>query len=380
MIYLNQASTTFPKPNIVRKAYIKAFDSIPFGENRSNLNLEEENLINSCRKNIGILFGIKNIDDIYFSSSSTASFNDLFRILNLCKGNIIISCFEHNSVVRPLYNFENITDDIRVVPCDEYGNIKPVDIENLIDINTKAIIINHCSNVTGNIQDLRAISSIVKKYQLLFIVDASQSGGCIPVKTEEFGIDILVFTGHKGLFGVQGTGGYYLKNSKTYRSCRYGGTGSQGLKYVYEKDDKTPFEVGTPNFHGLSALNAGVKFILDTGIDVILKTEMELINKLINGLRSVDNVVIYTSPFDCKRGPIVSFNIKGLSSFDVGYILENNYGIIIRAGYHCAPLIHKYLKTENCGTVRVSVSIFNTTQEIEAVINAVKDIVETLKL
>lgn len=378
MIYLNQASTTFPKPDIVRKAYIKAFDSIPFGENRSNLNLDNENLINSCRKNLGLLLGVKNIDDIYFSSSATASFNDLFRILNLAKGNIIISCLEHNSVVRPLYNFDNITDEIRVVPCDEYGNIKPCDVENLIDLNTKAVIINQCSNVTGSIQDLSSISTIVKKNHLLFIVDASQSGGSIPIKIDELGIDVLVFTGHKGLFGVQGTGGYYLKNSRIYRSCNYGGTGSQGLKYIFEKNDKTYFEVGTPNYHGLSALNAGVKFILDIGTDEISKIEMGLINKLINELRCIDKVIVYTSPFECKKGPIVSFNIKGLSSFDVGYILENNYGIIIRAGYHCAPLIHKYLKTENCGTVRVSVSIFNTIQEIEAVINAVKDIVVTL--
>lgn len=374
MIYLNQSSTTYPKPDVVRNAYIKAFDSIPFGENRNNINLGFEDPFTQCRENLGKLFCIENTDDIYFSSSATDSFNLLLNILDLSTGNVIITSTEHNSLVRPLYNLNNITKDIRVIACDQFGKIDPISIEKQLDENTKAIFVNHCSNVTGCIQDLRAIGNIAKKHGILFVVDASQSGGCIAIDVENSNIDVLIFTGHKGLFGVQGTGGYYLKNSQNYRPFRYGGTGKEGKKFYYNSNDKKEFEVGTQNYHGICALNAGVKFILDTGVNKIFQIESNLVNILIEGLKKLNKVIVYINPLDSFRGPTVSFNIKGFSSFDVGYILENSYNIIIRSGYHCAPFIHKYLNTEEFGTVRISVSIFNNEEEIYSLLSAIEDI------
>lgn len=349
MIYLNNAATTYPKPPAVLEAVATALANPPVSGLRSNLTAADD-LMTALRRSLGQLFNIGDYERIFFAASATDAIN---RVLGGIKvQDVEAAADNHNSVLRPLYNRESKTAP-----------------QSWVDTLPALEIVNHCSNVTGEIHD-------VCKHDALLMLDASQSAGCIPVDVDGWGVDILVFTGHKALFGPTGTGGYYVRRSIPLRPTQFGGTGRDSSILTYTDGD-WEYEVGTQNLAGLAGLKAGVDYVLERGVENIFRKEQEQANWLIAQLRSVGRVQVY-SDGGARQGPVVSFNVVGLLPADVGYILQNSYDITVRTGLHCSPLVHNEIGSAPHGTVRVSLSDFTTQAELERLVAAIKDIAHSL--
>lgn len=376
MVYLNQAATTFPKPKQVLDAVSDAIANPPQGQFRSSS--ASEDIFDNCRKNLGELFGVREYQNIVFTAGATAAANALFYGLDFRTGQIIVSQTEHNSILRPAMNLtEKISEGI-VLPCDEMGYLEPEKLEEILSKyqdSISAVFINHCSNVTGVIQPIAKLAEICHNHGAMIVADFSQSAGCIPIKAAQWDIDAFIFAGHKGLYGIQGIGGYYIKSEYSLKPFMYGGTGRDSRIIKYNSDFE--YEVGTGNGPGVAALNAGVRFVLDKGVENIRLHEMNLMNYLYEGLKEIDRINIISIPKDV-RGPVFSFTVDGMKTGDVAYILQNGYEITVRTGLHCAPLIHEALGTKDDGTIRVSVSYFNTKEDIKALIAAMVDITASL--
>ncbi len=384
MIYLNNAATTYPKPRSVNQALVAAWQLPPESPFRSSSFKEGNDVMSVCRKNLGLLLGISNFERIYFSSGATDSINRIFGGLELSGLPVVITSTEHNSVLRPLFNNPILAENIHVVDCDGNGKVSPDDIESVLAECSKSknlrnvscsglLILNHCSNVTGAVQEAKRIGEICHKYGFLFMLDVSQSAGCIPIKADSWGVDLLVFTGHKSLFGPQGTGGYYAIKEIMLKPYLFGGTGLDSSRIVYEDSNDYEYEVGTQNIVGIAGLNAGVEYVLGRGIEHIESEEIEKMTRMYDSLSKNPNVTLYGNIQD-NRGPVMSFNVKGMKPSDVGYILQNAYDITVRTGLHCSPLIHRALHTEKEGTVRVSISDLTSWSDVEGFLNAVNEI------
>lgn len=363
MVYLNNAATSYPKPPSVVKAMTAAMDCPPNSPLRSNA--MGCGLLPSLRHRLGRLLGIADTDRIFFCSSATDAVN---RVLGgLRWSGYAFSANSHNSILRPMAN-------------------------NLLhDAGSKFSVMayNHCSNVTGEIIDVRHECEDAHRKGYLFLLDAAQSAGCIPIDVDGWGVDMLVFTGHKALFGPTGTGGYYVRRGIPLRPTQFGGTGRDSSIITYDDGD-WEYEVGTQNMVGLAGLKAGVDYVLERGVEKIFKKQQRQTAWLIETLRAIRNVSLYVASThrpiansqrpmaNSRQGPIVSFNIEGLQPADVGYILQNSYGITVRTGLHCAPLLHQQLGTGEYGTVRVSLSDFTTQEDLEALVTAVSAIANSL--
>ncbi len=363
MIYLNNAATTYPKPQCVAEAHAEALCAPPAGQFRSGGQSGGRDVLACCRKNLGKLLGIGNPERIFFTSGATDSLNQLFHGLQRKGRKVLVTQTEHNSVLRPLLNGIAADAVTETVPCDKNGWVSPEAFEERITAETGLFVLNHCSNVTGMVQEAARFGEIAKKHGVLFLLDASQSAGCIPVDCDGWQADALVFTGHKGLFGPQGTGGFFLRDGVRMKPYRYGGTGKDGSRLVYGEGD-FEYEVGTQNGHGIQALNAGVEYILERGVEKIAEEERLLMKRLYEGLAEMKGVTVYGEK-ERNRGPVLSMNVAGLRPSELAYILQNGYETVVRAGLHCAPLIHRVLGTEGYGTVRVSVSALTERQEVE---------------
>lgn len=372
MIYLNNAATTYPKPQCVQDACTAVFHKLPGGQFRSADSSERRNVFGDCQKKLGKLFGIRETERIHFTSGSTEALNKILYGLGIPASQILTTATEHNSVLRPLYNIPSIKGEPAIVPCDRRGRVSPEEIKRRLTPDIRAVIINHCSNVTGYIQKMDEIAGIVKERKLLLIVDISQSAGCIPVDVDGWGADAVAFTGHKSLFGIQGSGGYYVRKGIPFSPMFFGGSGKDSRRLVYDAHN-FEYDAGTQNGIGIAALYAGIGYLLEKGIGKIQAEEQEKIRYLYQELSAFPEIVLYGNAEE-NKGPVISFNIEGLTAADTAYILQNSYQIVTRAGLHCAPLIHRYLGTEKNGTVRVSISDLNTWAELEEFVAAVREI------
>ena len=379
MIYLNQAATTYPKPQCVLDAYTAAFTHPPAGQYRSNAGGKDAK--EACRKSLGKLLGVQETDRIFFSSGATDSSNALIYGLPLAGKTAAASQTEHNSILRPLMNLKDQVGQVVVIPCDSYGKIHLEALERILEEEKPAaVFVSHCSNVTGMIQNMEAIGQMVHEHETLFVADVSQSAGCIPIDADAWKVDALIFTGHKSLFGVPGTGGYYVRSGIHFRPYRFGGTGRNSSQLTYENGDYE-YEPGTANDPGIAALDAGVSWILEKGVTAIAKEEQRLMKKLYEGLDAIPGVKTYGT-WKTNLGPVLSFNIADLLPGDTAYILQNSYDITVRTGLHCAPLIHKAMGTMQSGTVRVSISALTAEEDVDALLEAVNEIctgMETVK-
>ena len=376
MIYLNQAATTFPKPRCVLDAHAAALSAPPEGQFRGSA-AQNGNVFDRCRNNMGRLLGIADADRIYFTSGATDAANALVNGLPLAGKRVLATQTEHNSVLRPLMNLKDRVGDVDIVPCDALGRVDPSDMERMFSRPAAALFVNHCSNVTGMVQDIPALSEIAHRHGALLVLDASQSAGCLPVDADVWGVDALIFTGHKALFGPQGTGGYYVRSGVPLRPYRYGGTGRNSRQLTYDDGDYE-YEVGTQNAPGIAALNAGIEYVLERGVTAIHAKECGLMKALFEGLADIPGVTLYGN-YELCHGPLLSFNIRGLAPSDVAYILFGSYGITVRAGLHCSPLIHDAMGTSENGTVRVSVSDLNAEADMTALIAAVREIASNME-
>jgi cysteine desulfurase family protein len=344
------------------------------GRSGHSLSIEAARIVYETREALSVLFHVKDSSRIVFTLNATESINLALKGLLKYKDHVITSSMEHNSVMRPLRDLEKRGVALTVVPCFEDGTLDPREVEKKIQSTTRMIVLNHASNVTGTLLPIKEVSRTARKYDLLFLVDAAQTAGAYPIDVEKDGIDLLAFTGHKSLYGPQGTGGLFIGeriDEKEMIPLKQGGTGSRSE--FEEQPDFLPdrFESGTPNGVGIAGLLAGVQFVLGKGVEQIRQNEMTLIEKLIMGLKKIPRVKLYGTGSQKDRIATLSFNLGRRSPSDVALRLEKEFGILCRPGLHCAPAAHRTLGTFPEGTVRFGLSAFNTEAEVETAVQAI---------
>ena len=377
MIYFDNAATTLHKPHEVIEAVVHAMTTAGNASRGTHTgSLAASRTVYETRKKIADFFHCSRADHVIFTSNSTEALN-IAICGTLGKGDHIISTdLEHNSVLRPLYHLEEQGASLTFLSANKKGCIDYDDFKRSIKPNTKAIVCTHASNLTGNVLDIERIGRIAKAHNLLFIVDASQSAGCIEINMETMNIDILCFTGHKGLLGPQGTGGLCIHESVEIRPFKHGGSGIHSYEKGQPQAYPARLEAGTLNSHGIAGLCAAINYINTITIPVIAKKEQELLWHFYKGICNIPEIHIY-GDFDTKeRAAILSLNIEGYDSGTVSDLLSQEYDIASRPGAHCAPRMHQALGTTETGAVRFSFSSFNTMEEVETAIQALKELVE----
>lgn len=377
MIYFDNAATTLHKPHEVIEAVVHAMTTAGNASRGTHTgSLAASRTVYETRKKIADFFHCSRADHVIFTSNSTEALN-IAICGTLGKGDHIISTdLEHNSVLRPLYHLEEQGASLTFLSANKKGCIDYDDFKRSIKPNTKAIVCTHASNLTGNVLDIERIGRIAKAHNLLFIVDASQSAGCIEINMETMNIDILCFTGHKGLLGPQGTGGLCIHESVEIRPFKHGGSGIHSYEKGQPQVYPARLEAGTLNSHGIAGLCAAINYINTITIPVIAKKEQELLWHFYKGICNIPEIHIY-GDFDTKeRAAILSLNIEGYDSGTVSDLLSQEYDIATRPGAHCAPRMHQALGTTETGAVRFSFSSFNTMEEVETAIQALKELVE----
>lgn len=377
MIYLDSSATSFLKPPQVAEAVFRSFNTIGnAGRGAHAPTLNASRLIYDTREKLAALFGTPDPSRIAFTCNATEALNIAIHGAIHPGEHVITTACEHNSVLRPLYLKEKEGTGLTIIPADKKGRIRYDLLESSVKSNTSAIVLTHASNLSGNVTDLAFVSNFAKKHGLLLIVDASQTAGSLPINVVKMGIDILCFTGHKGLFGPQGTGGLYVREGLTLSPLKSGGSGIHSFDRQHPTDMPTALEAGTLNGHGISGLNAGLDYILSTGVKNIHAKEISLARRFVNGISDISDLKLYGDIDAPLRTPIISLNIGNMSSASVSDILWEDYEICVRAGAHCAPLMHKTFGTEKQGAVRFSFSCFNTEAEIDTAIRAMHEIAE----
>ncbi|MFP4564371.1 MAG: aminotransferase class V-fold PLP-dependent enzyme [Spirochaetia bacterium] len=384
-VYLNNAATSFPKPAQVIEAVNRVIRTVPADHHRSH-SRGLSDPVEECREACAAFLGVTDSETIFLGSGATEALNILVHGLLSPGDHVVVTSRAHNSVLRPLNELAERgvislttleTDIAGIVPTESFGDA--------VRENTRAVFVNHASNVTGSVADLEEIRRHIP--DILLIVDASQAAGMIDIDLAGGDVDALVFTGHKYLFGLPGTGGMYLRRGLDLEPLVTGGTGVMSDSLLHPR--KRPFvhEAGTPNGPGFAALAAGIRFIREIGLSEIRSRTKHLADRLAFELASIPRVRVIGRPAEPAESagagarelphtPVVSFIIEGLPPDETGYILEESFGIKVRSGLHCAPLIHRYLGTEDGGTVRASLSYFTTEDEIGRLLEAVRMIAE----
>lgn len=372
MIYLDNAATSFPKPSEVYEEVLNCMKNYGANPGRGSHDMAVKSALKimDTRALICELFNMPSPFNLIFTSNATESLNIAIKGVLKRGDHVISTVIEHNSVLRPLHSLSKSGIEITLVGVDKAGYVNSNDIKKEIKENTKMIIINHASNVLGSIQDIESIGKFSKENGIVFMVDASQSAGVVPIDVENAHIDLLAFSGHKGLLGPQGTGGLFIREGIKLKNFKEGGTGSNSHFMVQPDFIPDQFESGTLNTPGIAGLCEGIKFIKRIGIDNIQKCEEKLLSHLLEELKKLSYVKIYGNNSIKQRSAVLSFNIDGIDASTVGEQL-NEDGIAVRTGYHCAPLIHEVIGTEYAGTVRVSPGYFNTFEEIEKLVKAI---------
>ena len=374
---MDNAATTIQKPDEVKAAVTAAFDSMGnAGRGASQPSLDALRVIYDTREKLAHLFNGGNAKQIVFTANSTESLNIAIKGIFEKGDHVITTVLEHNSVLRPLYECRENGAELTILGCDHRGNISYEELESAVRKNTKAVVCTHASNLTGNMIDLKRTGEIAGRNGLLFIVDASQTAGVYPVDVQENGIDVLCFTGHKSLLGPQGTGGMYVRTGVKIRPLLSGGSGIDTYNPCHPSEMPTALEAGTLNGHGIAGLGAAVSYLEQTGLDVIRNRELALMRQFYEGVSRIPGVKIYGDFETDRRCPIVSLNIGDYDSSEVSDELNMTYGIVTRPGAHCAPLMHRALGTVSQGAVRFSFSHYNTEEEVEYAVKAVKELTD----
>ena len=382
-IYLDNAATSFPKPESVAAEMIAFQRDIGANPGRSGhgRSVESARVIFETREALAKLFYVDDPLRIILTKNSTEALNIAIQGALQAGDHVITSSMEHNSVMRPLRFFEKIGVDLTVVPCSPTAALDPDDIRKAFRKNTKMVILTHASNVTGTIMPIEAVGGVIKeKSDALFCVDAAQTAGVLPINLEEMSIDLLAFTGHKSLYGPQGTGGLYIRKGveNRIRPIMMGGTGSRSE--FEEQPDFMPdkYESGTPNTVGCAGFKAGVHFVLEHTPEAIRAKEQKLVSRFLDQLRECGDDVTIHGPRDAaERTAVVSFNVKGVVPSDAALYMEDTWGILCRPGLHCAPAAHRTINTFPQGTIRFSFGFFNNNQDVDLAADAVRSLLKS---
>lgn len=377
MIYLDNAASSWPKPPGVAQA---VYDAIMHhganpGRGSHQMAVQAGRICFEARKQVAQLLGVTNPNDIVFTSNTTSALNLAIQGVLSDGDHVICTHVEHNSVRRPLEMLRrNRQVEVSYAETSESGELKPEQIESLIRPNTKLIVCNHSSNLLGSVLPIDQIGEIARKHKIIFLVDAAQTIGVIPINVQQLPVDMLAFPGHKSLLGPQGTGGLYIRPGLEVKPLLYGGTGSQSEAIDQPNVRPDRFESGTPNTPGLAGLIEGVKYVIEQGPEQIYQHEWELTQLTMEKLSEIKGIRLLGPPIGAERTGIVSFTLKGIDSSEISFILDRHYNIAVRSGYHCTPLAHTVAATVEQGAVRASFGCFNTLQDAEALIQAVKEI------
>ena len=333
MIYMDNAATTMQKPQQVIDAVAAAMCSMGnAGRGAHAASLGAARTIYDAREKLACFFHAENPKQIAFTMNSTESLNIALKGVLNPGDHVITTMLEHNSVLRPLYELQEKGTELTILKSNPQGTLDYEDFEKAIKENTKAIVCTHGSNLTGNLVDVKRVGEIAKKHGFLFIVDASQTAGVFPIDVQEMGIDILCFTGHKGLLGPQGTGGSYVREGLIVRPLLCGGSGVQTYNKKHPSEMPTALEAGTLNGHGIAGLDAAVEYLMETGIDTIREREQDLMWRFYEGVKDIPGVKVYGDFSTRERCAIVTLNIGDYDSSEVSDELLMTYGISTRAG------------------------------------------------
>ena len=377
MIYMDNAATTMHKPQAVIDEVIAAMSSMGnAGRGANEASLSASRVIFDTRDKLCQFFGAENPRQIVFTNNSTESLNIAIKGLLNPGDHVITTMLEHNSVLRPLYEMEKKGVKLTIIRSNEKGTFDLKDMEDAICPETKMVICTNGSNLTGNYIDIEKVGEMAHKHGLLFVVDASQTAGVFPIDVQRMQIDVLCFTGHKGLLGPQGIGGMYVREGLAVRPLKCGGSGVQTYSKTHPAEMPTALEAGTLNGHGIAGLGAAVDYLNETGIDVVREKEQRLMRKFYEGVKEIPDVKVYGDFSTFDRCAIVALNIGDFDSSEVSDALLTEYGISTRPGGHCAPLMHEALGTVEQGAVRFSFSHYNTDEEVDAAIAAVRELAQ----
>jgi cysteine desulfurase/selenocysteine lyase len=378
MIYLDNAATSFPKPEEVYDYMCDFYKNLGVNPGRSgyDASLEAEEMVLGTRKMLTEFFGGTTCNRLTFSYNASDSLNMIIQGMAEKGDHVVTTNLEHNSVLRPLYHLmHDGVIDITYVPFDRGGYVDPDDVKRAIRKNTRMVVVNHGSNVIGTVQPIGEIGKVCREAGVSFAVDASQTAGTQRIDVTNMNIDLLAFTGHKCLLGPTGIGGSYIADDVPIRGTRFGGTGVRSAHPFHLEEFPYRMECGTLNIVGVAGLRAGIEWLLERGIDNVHAQEMRLWKKLRDGLAGIEGVVLYCADSPEDHLPVLSFNIDGWEAGDVGTMLDVDHNIASRTGLQCAPLVHVQLGTDKIhGTVRLSIGPFNTEDHVDAAIEAVRDI------
>ncbi len=376
MIYLDNAATTYPKPEKVYDSIMDCMKNYCANPGRAGhkLAMRAAREIYDARENIAKLFNIDNPMNVIFTNNATDSLNLAIKGVVKSGDHIITTSMEHNSVIRPIKSLENHGVENTIVQCDKEGFLNIEDLKKAIKPNTKLIVTTHASNVVGTLIDIKAVGEVAKEHNLLYLVDASQTAGVYDINVSDFNVDMIAAPGHKCLLGPQGTGILYIREGLNVNILKEGGTGSKSEDLFQPDLVPDKYEAGTHNTPGIVGLNEGVKFVLEKGIDNIRIHEEELCEYMLNKLEAVPNIIVYGTKDSKKRAAVIAINIGNMDSGEITFLLDSQYQIATRSGIHCSPLAHQTLGTLEQGVVRFSLGYFNTKSDIDEAIRALIEI------
>lgn len=377
MIYLDNAATTMHKPQTVIDAVTQAMCSLGnAGRGAMSGALDAARTIHGCRAKLARLLGCPRADHVCFTPNSTAALNTVINGVVRPGDRVVTTVLEHNSVLRPLNRLateQGVT--VEHAGCDASGVLDYDELERLVTPGTRAVVVTHASNVTGNAVDVARVAAMAHAAGALVIIDASQSAGTAKIDMNAMGLDVVCFTGHKGLMGPQGTGGLAVAEGIDVAPWAMGGTGVHSFDTLQPMEWPTRLEAGTLNGHGIAGLSAGLDFIeAQGGVEAIAAHERSLAERFLAGVRKIPGIKLYGAFDQPARSAIVSLNVGDIDSAEISDALMQGWGIATRPGAHCAPLMHRALGTERQGVVRFSFGYFNTDEEVDTAIDALRDL------
>ena len=377
LIYLDNAATTFPKPPEVLERMVDWYSRLGVSPGRGSYDrtVEAAEAVDRARRKLARFFGAPDPDRVVFAANATDALNMAVQGMVSPGDHVVSTRLEHNSVLRPLYHLKEMgVIDYDLVPFDGRGFVDPADVERALRPNTRLVVVTHASNVLGTIQPVADIGAVCRKHGIPLLIDAAQSAGVVPMDMTAWGAGAIAFTGHKSLLGPTGIGGLVVSPDTDIRPTRFGGTGVDSLSPVHTLDYPFRLEAGTINTLGIRGLSAGLDFLERHGTAESYRREMELAGRLWEGLSALDKVTLYGSVPDDSHVPLLTCNVEGIWPTDVGTILDGDFGIAVRTGLHCAPLVHTDLGIVERGGVRFSLGYFNTPDDIEQAIDAMGQI------
>lgn len=377
-VYFDNAATTFPKPEVVYRSMDEFMRNIGVSSGRGAYHqaLAADEVVFNARSALGKLFGVPDVERIVLTANVTEALNLAMKGWLRRGDHVITTSMEHNAVWRCLKRLEKERGvAVTAVPCSTDGTLDPRDVEKALRTTTRLIVMLHASNVTGTIMPVKEVGQIASNHGIPLLLDAAQTAGVLPIDAVDLGVDMLAFTGHKGLLGPTGTGGLFIRTGLMLEPLKEGGTGGDSLLEYQPEQLPDKFEAGTQNVVGLAGLGAAVRFLLNEGIDGTRQREQQLTRYTLQRLAEIEEIRIYGPKDPFRQVGVVSFNVADVAPEEVAYVLDEVYGIMVRAGLHCAPLAHRTIGTIERGAVRIGLGYFNTEEEVNELMEALHAIV-----